>query len=151
MNILNYILEKKIFYLILGFIFSIISVGRFNFLLSIFIWPYCFLAYLHQNQKKIIPLIIVSACLILSNMIRWIGIESTSILLSFVVGIYFSIININPYIIDDIIYNKISKWASIFVFPLLVAFIEYVFAFVPIANHNIKLKNINDIPYSILI
>ena len=137
MKIIEYILEKKIFYLIIGFIFSIISIGRFNFTLSIFIWPYCFLAYLHQNEKKVIPLIIVSACLLVSNIIRWIGIDNTSVLTSLVVGIYFSIINIIPYIIDDILYNKITKWASVFIFPLLVPFIEYVFAFVPIANQNI--------------
>ena len=86
MKIIEYILEKKIFYLIIGFIFSIISIGRFNFTLSIFIWPYCFLAYLHQNEKKVIPLIIVSACLLVSNIIRWIGIDNTSVLTSLVVG-----------------------------------------------------------------
>ena len=66
-------IEKKIVYLIFGFIFSITSIGRFNIPLSIFIWPYCFLVYLHQNNKKIFPLIIVSLCLIGSNMIRWLG------------------------------------------------------------------------------
>ena len=137
MNLLEYIQEKKIFYLILGIIFSIPSVGRFNFPLLIFIWPYCFLVYLHNNEKKILPLIIVSLCLIVSNSIRWIGIYNGSILASVVLGIYFSIINIIPYIIDDIIYNKISKGASIFVFPLLVSFIEYVFEFVPFANFNV--------------
>jgi len=137
MKILEYILEKKIFYLIIGFIFSIISIGRFNFTLSIFIWPYCFLAYLHQNEKKVIPLIIVSACLIVSNIIRWIGIDNTSVLISLAVGIYFSIINIIPFILDDILYNKITKWASLFIFPLSVSFFEYIFAFVPIANLNI--------------
>ena len=112
MKILEYILENKIFYLIIGFIFSIISIGRFNFTLSIFIWPYCFLAYLHQNEKKVIPLIIVSACLLVSNIIRWIGIDNTSVLTSLVVGIYFSIIillNLNLFnIIIYIIYYIIK-------------------------------------------
>ena len=137
MNILEYIKEKKIVYLILGFIFSIPSVGRFNFPLLIFIWPYCFLIFLHQNKTKIIPLIVVTIFLIASNTIRWIGIYNGSSYYSFVAGLYFSIINIIPYIIDDIIYNHISKWASVFIFPLLVSFIEFVFEFFPIANHNV--------------
>jgi apolipoprotein N-acyltransferase len=70
-------------------------------------------------------------------MIRWIGIYNGSSYYSFVAGLYFSIINIIPYIIDDIIYNHISKWASVFIFPLLVSFIEFVFEFFPIANHNV--------------
>ena len=137
MNILEYIKEKKIVYLILGFIFSIPSVGRFNFPLLIFIWPYCFLIFLHQNKTKILPLIAVSICLMASNMIRWIGIYNGNMYYSLVAGLYFSIINIIPYIIDDIIYNHISKWASVFIFPLLVSFIEFVFEFTPIANHNV--------------
>jgi len=137
MNLLEYIQEKKIFYLIVGFIFSIFSVGRFNFPLLIFVWPYCFLRFLHLNNKKLLPLIIVSVLLILSNMIRWIGIYNKSIAISFVAGLYFGVINIIPYIIDDIIYNKISNWASIFVFPLMVSFVEYVFEFLPIANYNV--------------
>ena len=137
MNLIEFMREKKIFYLILGFIFSIPSVGRFNFPLFIFIWPYCFLIFLHQNKSKIIPMIVVSIFLIASNMLRWIGIYNGSLYYSFVAGLYFSIINIIPYIIDDIIYNNISKWASVFIFPLLVSFIEYVFEFTPIANHNV--------------
>ena len=137
MKILEYLLEKKIFCLILGFIFSVVSIGRFNFPLSIFIWPYCFLEFLHQNEKKVIPLIIISLCLIFSNILRWIGIYNQSILYSLIAGIYYSAINIIPFIIDDIIYNKISKYASIFIFPLLVAFIEYIFEFSPIANNNV--------------
>ena len=129
---------KKIFYnLILGFIFSIASVGRFNFPLFIFIWPYCFLVYLHKNEKKLIPLIIVSLCLIVSNIIRWIGYIKESPLSSFVFGIHLSFINIIPYIIDDMIYNKITKWVSVFIFPLLVAFTEYAFEFTYFANNNV--------------
>ena len=137
MKIFEYMIEKKIVYLIFGFIFSITSIGRFNIPLSIFIWPYCFLVYLHQNNKKIFPLIIVSLCLIGSNMIRWLGYNKYSNLISIVMSIYLSFINIIPYIIDNIIYNKISKWASVFVFPLLVAFTEYLFEFMRIANYNV--------------
>ena len=88
MNIFEYIKGKKIFYLILGFIFSIPSVGRFNIPLLIFIWTYCFLVYLHQNEKKLIPLFIVSACLIVSNMLRWLGIFYGTILYSIIGGVY---------------------------------------------------------------
>ena len=92
MNLIEFMREKKIFYLILGFIFSIPSVGRFNFPLFIFIWPYCFLIFLHQNKSKIIPMIVVSIFLIASNMLRWIGIYNGSLYYSFVAGLYFSII-----------------------------------------------------------
>ena len=117
MKIIEYIYEKKTLYLMFGFLFSSFSVGIYNFSLFIFIWPYCFLGFLQQNKSKTIPLIIVSLCLIFSNMIRWIGIFYGSIKKSYIAGLYFSVINIIPYIIDDLIYNKISKKASIFVFP----------------------------------
>ena len=130
-------LERKIFYLIIGFICSIISIGRYNFPLLIFIWPFCFLSYLHQNEKKVVPLIIVSACLIISNILRWLGISNSGILPDLVMGVYYSVINIIPFIIDDIIYHKVTKWASIFIFPLLVSCIEYIFAFLPFANYNL--------------
>ena len=130
-------LERKIFYLIIGFICSIISIGRYNFPLLIFIWPFCFLSYLHQNEKKVVPLIIVSACLIISNILRWLGISNSGILPDLLMGVYYSVINIIPFIIDDIIYHKVTKWASIFIFPLLVSCIEYIFAFLPFANYNL--------------
>jgi len=50
-------------------------------------------------------------------MIRWIGIFYGSIKKSCIADLHFSVINIIPYIIDDLIYNKISKKASIFIFP----------------------------------
>ena len=130
-------LERKIFYLIIGFICSIISIGRYNFPLLIFIWPFYFLSYLHQNEKKVVPLIIVSACLIISNILRWLGISNSGILPDLVMGVYYSVINIIPFIIDDIIYHKVTKWANIFIFPLLVSCIEYIFAFLPFANYNL--------------
>ena len=69
-------------------------------------------------------------------MIRWIGSADMGALGNFLFGGYFGIVNIIPFIIDGILYNRIEKWASIFIFPLLVAFIEFVFAFCPIANNN---------------
>ena len=137
MNIFEYMLEKKILYLILGTIFSGASIGKYNFPLSIFIWPYCFLTYLHQNEKKLIPLIIISFCLIVGNLIRWFGYNRGDILSDMMFGIYYGTINIIPFIIDDIIYNNISKWASIFVFPLLISLTEYAFEFSYFANHNL--------------
>ena len=137
MNIFEYMLEKKILYLIIGTIFSGASIGKYNFPLSIFIWPYCFLTYLHQNEKKLIPLIIISFCLIVGNLIRWFGYNRGDILADIIFAIYYGTINIIPFIIDDIIYNNISKWASIFVFPLLISLTEYAFEFSYFANHNL--------------
>ena len=136
MSLIEYMLDKKLFYLIIGFICSIFSIAKYNLSLFIFIWPYCFLAYLHKFEKKLFPIIIVSICLLISNMFRWIGFSDKSVFLDFLIGIYFSIINIIPFIIDIILYNKIEKWASVFIFPSSIAFIEYVAAFCPIANYN---------------
>ena len=105
--------------------------------ISIYIWPLCFLLYLHKCEQKIIPLSIVFGCLFLSNMFRWIGVTSINVGFDFLIGMYFSIINIIPFIIDDIVYNKISKLKSIFIFPLSVAFVEFIFGYIPIANFNI--------------
>jgi hypothetical protein len=77
-------------------------------------------------NSKLIPLLIVSGCLIISNMIRWLGATDMGVLYDFGIGIYFSIINIIPFIIDDLIYNKITKWSSIFIFPLSVTSIEFI-------------------------
>ena len=99
--------ENNIFLLIIGFIFSVFSIGRFNMVISIYIWPYCFLSFLHRKESKLCPLIIVSLLIICSNMLRWIGISHLNLGFDFFMGIYYSIINIIPFIIDDIFYNKI--------------------------------------------
>ena len=95
------------------------------------------LNYLHNKDTKVQPLFVVSLCLLFSNMIRWIGHSNENIGIDFIVGAYFSIINIIPFIIDNIVYKKISNWRSIFVFPLSVAICEFLFGFFYIANFNI--------------
>jgi len=136
-NFLSTIIENKIIFLVIGFILSIFSIGRYNISITIYIWPFCFLTYLHNHNTKLWPLIAVSICIIISNIFRWITISHTSFLADVIVGLYFSLINIIPFIIDEIFYNKISKWKNIFLFPLSVAFCEFVFSFCFIANHNI--------------
>jgi len=134
---IEWIKDKHIINLVVGFIFSVFSIGRFNILISIYIWPFCFLNYLHNNDSKVIPLVVVSLCLLFSNIIRWIGSSNENIGIDFIIGAYFSIINIIPFIIDNIFYKKISKLKSIFVFPLSVAICEFLFAFFYLANFNI--------------
>ena len=137
-EIIDYIKNNKIiFFLIVGFIFSVFSLGRFNISISIYIWPFCFLSYLHKSDKKIIPLVYVYLCLLFSNMIRWIGATINNIGVDFLLGFYFSIINVIPFIVDSIFYEKLPKSKSVFVFPLSVAFIEYILSYPPIANFNI--------------
>ena len=70
-------------------------------------------------------------------MIRWIGHTGLNIGADFLVGIYFSIINILPFVFDNILYNIISEWKSIYIFPLSVSFCEFLSSFSPIANLNI--------------
>ena len=136
-EIIEWMKEKNVFYLIVGFFFSVFSIARFNMVLSIYIWPFCFLHYLHKNENKIIPLVIVSLCIMFSNIIRWIGYSHTNILADIIIGIYYSIINILPFIIDDISYKKVALWKSIFIFPLSVAICEFLFSFIPFANFNV--------------
>ena len=136
-KVLDILLDTHIIYLIPGFIFSVFSIGRYNLVISIFIWPFCFLTFLHKKETKLMPLIVVYLLLLFSNMIRWIGITGLNIGADFIIGIYFSIINIIPFIIDNIFYDKISKWKSALVFPLSVAICEFLFAFCPLANFNI--------------
>ena len=138
MSIMEFIKDhQNIICLLVGTFFSIFSLGRFNITISIFIWPYCFLNYLHNNEKKLKPLLIVSGCLIGSNMLRWIGVSNVNILGDFIVGIILSIENIIPFIIDDLLYNKIDNKKMIFIFPLTISFIEFIFAYFPIANISI--------------
>ena len=136
-NFLSSFSENKIYFLVIGFILSVFSIGRYNIPISIYIWPFCFLTFLHKNETKLWPLIIVSICIVVSNMLRWIGISSTNVFLDFVFGLYFSLVNVIPFIIDGILYNKISKWKNVFIFPLSVAFLEFLFSFCFIANQNI--------------
>ena len=109
---IEWIKDNHIINLVIGFIFSVFSIGRFNIIISIYIWPFCFLNYLHRNEKKVIPLVVVSLCLLFANMIRWIGHSYVNFGIDIIVGAYFCIINIIPFIIDNIFYNKISKFIS---------------------------------------
>ena len=134
---LDWIKDNNIILLVFGFIFSVFSIGRFNIVISIYIWPFCFLHFIHLSESKLIPLITVSLCLLFSNMIRCIGQSNINIGVDFIIGAYFSIINIIPFIIDGILYNKIHKWQNVLLFPLSVAICEFLFSFNVIANFNI--------------
>ena len=129
--------DNNIIYLVIGFIFSIFSIERYNIVISIYIWPFCFLQYLHKSESKVIPLIIVSLCLLFSNMIRCITQSNLNIGVDLIIGAYFSIINIIPFVIDGILYEKIHKWQNVLLFPLSVAICEFLFSFNVIANFNI--------------
>ena len=48
---------KNLFCLIIGTICSIFSIGKLNIPITIYIWPFCFLHYLHINENKIKSLI----------------------------------------------------------------------------------------------
>ena len=133
----DFILDNNILYLVVGTIFSVFSIGRYNIVVSIYIWPFCFLHYLHKNDSKLNPLIIVSLCLLFSNMFRWIGSTDLNIGTDFLLGAYFSVINIIPFLIDDIFYKKISAWKNALIFPLSVASCEFLFHFNVIANTNL--------------
>ena len=100
---------NKKFYLVIGFILSVFSIGRNNISITIYIWPFCFLTFLHNNNTKLFPLIIVSICIIISNIFRWITVSHINLLGDIIIGLYFSLINVIPFIIDDIFYDKISK------------------------------------------
>ena len=143
-NFFSTIIENKIIFLVIGFLLSIFSLGRYNIAITIYIWPYCFLTFLHHNNTKLWPLIIVSACILVSNIFRWMGLSHLNILADFAFGLYFGLINVIPFIIDDIFYDKISKWKNIFLFPLSVSFCEYLFSFNFIANHNIYAYALRD-------
>ena len=46
----DWILDNDILYLVVGTIFSVFSIGRYNMVISIYIWPFCFLHYLHKKK-----------------------------------------------------------------------------------------------------
>ena len=79
-NCLSSFIENKIFFLVIGFILSVFSIGRYNIPIAIYIWPFCFLTFLHNNNTKLWPLIVVSICIVISNIFRWISISHTNIL-----------------------------------------------------------------------
>lgn len=134
---INWIKDHNILYLVVGFIFSVFSIGRFNIVISIYIWPFCFLSYLHKSTSKILPLVFVVLCLIFSNMLRWIGFSSLNIGADFIIGLYFSIINIIPFLVDAFFYKSDLRLPSVFIFPLSVAICEFLFGFSFLANFNI--------------
>ena len=124
-------------YLLTGTILSIYSIGKWNIPITIYIWPFCFLHYLHINENKVISLIKVYFCVLIANLIRWIGCSNLSLGYDLLAGFYFSINTIIPYLVDLIFYNKVSKWKNIFIFPLTIGFIEYILSFYSFSNNNL--------------
>ena len=106
----NKLINTNFLYLLIGTICSIFSIGKWNIPITIYIWPFCFLHYLHTNENKILPFIKVYICILISNLIRWIGCSNLNIYYDFLCGFYFSISTSIPYIIDIFFWKKIPKW-----------------------------------------
>ena len=101
-----FLMYKNSLYLLIGTICSIFSIGKLNIPITIYIWPFCFLHYLHMNENKIKSLIKIYICILISNLIRWIGCSNLNIYYDLLCGFYFSISTIIPYIIDIILWKK---------------------------------------------
>ena len=129
--------NKNSLYLLTGTILSIFSIGKWNIPITIYIWPFCFLHYLHINNNKIKSLIIVYFCVLIANLIRWIGCSNLNIYYDLLCGVYFSISTIFPFIIDLIFWRRIAKWKNIFIYPLSLAFTEYILSFYYFSNNNL--------------
>ena len=128
---------KNVLCLIIGTICSIYSIGKWNIPITIYIWPFCFLHYLHINENKMKSFIKVYICILISNLIRWIGCSNLNIYYDFLCGFYFSITTSVPFIIDLYFYKRISKWKNIFIYPLSIGFAEYIFSFYSFSNNNL--------------
>lgn len=140
--------NQNIILLILGTILSIFSIGKWNIPITIYIWPFCFLHYLHINSNKIKSLLIVYLCFLVANLIRWIGCSNLNLAYDFLAGFYFSINTIIPYIVDLIFYNKIPKWKNVLIFPLTVSFTEYILSFYSFSNNNLyAYSQLDNIPF----
>ena len=129
--------NKNSLYLLTGTILSIFSIGKWNIPITIYIWPFCFLHYLHINNNKIKSLIIVYFCVLIANLIRWIGCSNLNIYYDLLCGVYFSISTIFPFIIDLIFWRRVAKWKNIFIYPLSLAFTEYILSFYYFSNNNL--------------
>ena len=135
-------------YLLTGTILSIYSIGKWNIPITIYIWPFCFLHYLHINENKFISLIKVYFCVLIANLIRWIGCSNLSLGYDLLAGFYFSINTIIPYLVDLIFYNKVSKWKNIFIFPLTIGFTEYILSFYSFSNNNLyAYSQLDNLPF----
>ena len=129
--------NKNFSYLLIGTICSIFSIGKWNISITIYIWPFCFLHYLHTNENKISSFIKVYICILFSNLIRWIGCSNLNIYYDFLCGFYFSISTSIPFIVDIFFYKKIPKWKNVFIYPLSIGFTEYILSFFPFSNNNL--------------
>ena len=135
-------------YLLTGTILSIYSIGKWNIPITIYIWPFCFLHYLHINENKVISLIKVYFCVLIANLIRWIGCSNLSLGYDLLAGFYFSINTIIPYLVDLTFYNKVSKWKNIFIFPLTIGFTEYILSFYSFSNNNLyAYSQLDNLPF----
>ena len=141
--------NKNLILLLTGTILSIFSIGKLNIAIVIYIWPFCFLHYLHLNSNnKLISLLKVYFCVLITNLIRWIGCSNLSLAYDFLAGFYFSINTIIPYSIDLYFYNKLPKWKNIFIFPLTIGFTEYILSFYSFSNNNLyAYSQLDNIPF----
>ena len=124
-------------YLLTGTILSIFSIGKWNIPITIYIWPFCFLHYLHINDNKVFSLLKVYVCILIANLIRWIGCSNLNLNYDLLAGFYFSINTLIPYLVDLIFYKRVPKWKSIFIFPLTVSLTEFVLSFYSFSNNNL--------------
>ena len=135
-------------YLLTGTILSIFSIGKWNIPITIYIWPFCFLHYLHINDNKVLSLLKAYICILIANLIRWIGCSNLNLNYDLLAGFYFSINTLIPYLVDLIFYKRVPKWKSIFIFPLTVSLTEFVLSFYSFSNNNLyAYSQLDNIPF----
>ena len=147
-NIINHNNGLSQIYLLTGTILSIFSIGKLNIPITIYIWPFCFLHYLHINDNKVLSLLKAYICILIGNLIRWIGCSNLNLNYDFLAGFYFSINTLIPYLVDLIFYKRVPKWKSIFIFPLTVSLTEFVLSFYSFSNNNLyAYSQLDNIPF----
>ncbi len=122
--------------LAIGFLAYLLSSGRFNIALTVWIWPAAFLYYSRSvdSVRRYLPLVLLMA---VGNCLRWINILEAGYVADTAICFLWSSCWILPFIVDRIFYKYLPAWLSTLLLPGTYVTVEFLSHFSPVGSYGV--------------
>lgn len=124
--------KSNYLFLLIGIITFLFSSGKWNVPITAWIWPLCFMLFLHE-KKSAKRMLIVLAAMIIDSFIKWKDISGNYFVLNIIIAILLGLIYFSPFIIDFWICRGKQNFVKTLILPLAFVCVEFFMGFSPIS------------------